>query len=159
MNNSLRSSKIPYIFIIFFVVFISVDLLYIYISSKTWRGTVGEYSYEKGIDYNQFLELRNKQNKLGWNLEINFKNLGNKRAILTIQVTDKDNKKLNDSKIEVKFERPTQEGFDFSKNLEKSINGKYQAIIDFPLRGQWNCEIIVSNKNDILQEVKKYVIQ
>ena len=57
MTEPKKSSKIPYFFIIFFVVFVSVDFLYIFVANKTWRGVVSSDSYHKGLDYDQILKL------------------------------------------------------------------------------------------------------
>ena len=159
MNNSVEKSKIPYFFVIFFVVFISVDILYIYISNQTWRGVVSNDSYEKGIDHNQVLQLIDKQKKLGWKVDVKFENLGNSKGLLQVKVTDKAKNNLNLAKIEVILKRPTQEGLDFKVKLLNNQNGWFQKVIDFPVKGQWQFEIVIENSKEILQEVKKYVVQ
>jgi nitrogen fixation protein FixH len=159
MTEPKKSSKIPYFFIIFFAVFVSVDFLYIFVANKTWRGVVSSDSYHKGVDYDQILKLIRKQNQLGWKLDINFKNTSNNSGILQVRTLDKNGQNLEGSQVEVKLLRPTQEGFDFSKNLEHLGDGLYEVNIKFPLRGQWQFEIIVKNKQGLIQEVKKYVVQ
>lgn len=159
MTKPIKSSKIPYFFLIFFAVFISVDIAYIFIANKTWRGVVSSDSYDKGIDHNQILQLINKQNKLGWKININFKNNGNKKGLLRVRPIDKNGQNLSISKVEVNLMRPTQEGFDFSKDLEYQGDGWYETNLEFPLRGQWQFEVIIRNKQGLIQEVKKYVIQ
>jgi nitrogen fixation protein FixH len=159
MNKQVKPSKIPYFFLIFFAVFISVDIAYIFVANKTWRGVISSDTYRKGLDHNQVLQLINKQNQLGWKLNINFKNIGNKRGILRVKPLDINGQNLPISEVGVKLSRPTQEGFDFNADLEYEGDGWYQANIEFPLRGQWQFEIIVRNKQDLMQEVKKYVIQ
>jgi nitrogen fixation protein FixH len=159
MNNPVKKSKIPYFFVIFFVVFLSVDILYIFISNKTWRGVVSNDSYEKGINHNQVLNLIDKQKKLGWKVDIKFENLGKNKGLLQVKVTDKEKNNLNSAKIEVILKRPTQEGLDFRVKLPDNKNGWFQKVIDFPAKGQWQFEIIIENYTEILQEVRKYVIQ
>ena len=159
MNKPVKPSKIPYFFIIFFVIFISVDLVYIFVANKTWRGVVSSDTYRKGIDHNQVLQLIGKQHQRGWKLNINFKNIGNKQGVLRVKPLAKNGQNLPISQIEVKLSRPTQEGFDFQVDLEYESDGWYEANIEFPLRGQWQFEIIVRNKQDLIQEVKKYVVQ
>lgn len=155
----MKSSKIPYFFVIFFSVFIIVDLIYIYLANKTWRGVSSGDAYQKGLNYNQILELQNRQQQLGWKITTNFENRGDKNGILKVKIVDKDSNYFDLAKVVVKLRRPTQEGFDFEQNLIYQGDGWYKSYIDFPLKGQWQFEIVVSHKQDSLQTVKKYVIQ
>lgn len=159
MPNPIKKSKIPYFFVVFFAVFIMVDISYIFISSKTYRGVVSKDAYEKGIDHNQILQLVDQQKKLGWKVEIEFTNLGNSKGILKVMAIDKDQRNLNSAKIHAIIRRPTQEGIDFEVDLKNVENGWFEAVIDFPKKGQWEFEIIIKNSSEILQVVKKYVIQ
>ena len=71
-----KHSKIPYIFIAFFAVIIVVNLIYIYLSQKSWRGVIFPDSYRRGVEYNETLKLEEAQKKLGWSIEIQSKDLG-----------------------------------------------------------------------------------
>jgi nitrogen fixation protein FixH len=70
MNDSQKKSKIPYFFLAFFLVVLSVNISYIYISQSTWRGISTQNSYQKGLQYNQVLQTAKKQKELGWKMKI-----------------------------------------------------------------------------------------
>lgn len=152
-------SRIPYFFIIFFAVFVSVDLLYIYLSKTTWRGVVGQDTYAKGVDYNQIIALTKKQQDLGWNVTISFQNTLALQGRLKVEVLDKSGKYLSDTQVSVKLKRPLQEGLDFEKKLNFISSGLYQADLIFPVKGQWQFEIIIKSNEEFLQKVKKYIVQ
>lgn len=134
-------------------------MIYIYLANTTWRGVSSVDAYQKGLNYNQILELENRQQQIGWKITTSFENKGQQNGILRVKILDKNNDYLDLAKVVVKLRRPTQEGFDFEQNLIYQGDGWYQSYLDFPLKGQWQFEIIVSFKQDLMQAVKKYVIQ
>ncbi len=153
-----KKSKIPYFFFVFFAVIFAVDAYYVYISKKTWRGVITEDSYRKGLDYNEVVADAKKQEELGWNLKISYKNLKNKNGELEILLVDKNNNRISDVLVTANFKRPTQEGQDFSQEL-KFIDGKYFAKIEFPLAGQWDFQIVATKGEDSFRQSKRYVVQ
>jgi nitrogen fixation protein FixH len=165
-ENPLKKSKIPYIFFAFFGVILVVNIFYIYLSKTTWRGLATEDSYQKGLNYNQTIKQVAAQKELGWKLKIKIQPLLRKtlekneprKINLVIQLEDKNLQVINDATISVEFKRPTQEGFDFSQNINFS-NGVYQAEITFPLKGQWDFVVLATKDEKVFQEVKRYVIQ
>lgn len=158
MKTDHKPSKIPYFFFAFFAVIFAVDFFYIYISQKTWRGIHTEDSYHKGLQYNQTLQEAKNQKNLGWKMAIKYRNDGKKTGVVTVNLTDKNSAIIKDAKVTINFKRPIQEGFDFSQEL-KFINGQYQSTLDFPLKGQWDFEFVVEKDSQILQEVKRYIVQ
>ena len=152
------SSKIPYIFIVFFAVILLVNIAYIYISNKTWRGIATENSYKKGLEYNQIIAANKKQKLLGWKIKIKFENLGNNSGLIQINLFDKYGSEIKDADVVLNLKRPVQEGFDFKQDLKYS-NGSYRALIKFSQKGQWEFEVIADKKGNITQEVKRYIVQ
>jgi nitrogen fixation protein FixH len=153
-----KKSKIPYIFVAFFAVIFAVDFFYIYLAQTTWRGVSTQDSYHKGLNYNQSISAVEDQKNLGWKIDIKYRNDGNKTGVLTVDLADKNSAIIRDAKIKVNFKRPIQEGFDFSKDLE-FVKNKYKAEITFPLKGQWEFELVISRDGEVFQEVKRYVVQ
>ena len=153
-----KKSKIPYIFFVFFAVIFAVNFFYIYISQKTWRGLATDDAYQKGLHYNQILEAEKKQKELGWKMAIYYRNLGENKGVLEIDLKDKNSQKISDAEIEVNFKRPTQEGKDFSQKL-KFRDGFFKADIFFPLKGQWDFEIRAVRGEDVFRETDRNIIQ
>jgi nitrogen fixation protein FixH len=157
-NNGEKKSKIPYIFFAFFAVVLAVNIFYIYLSKKTWHGLISENAYQKGLNYNQSLELAKKQKELGWKISINYNPINPNSGVFMVKLFDKNGNPINDANILLNIKRPSQSNLDFSQQLNFS-EGFYQAQVEFPLRGQWEIEAVASRGLDIFQEVKRYVIQ
>ncbi len=153
-----KRSKIPYIFFAFFAVVVSVNFFYIYISSKTWRGIVTEDSYHKGLHYNDTIIRVKKQAETGWKAAIKYQKISGLSGEFFIKFLDKNSQPITDADVTVNFKRPTQVGFDFSQKAELN-NSLYEAKIIFPLKGQWDVELVAVRGDDAFQEVKRYVIQ
>jgi nitrogen fixation protein FixH len=153
-----KKSKIIYFFFAFFAIVLAVNIFYIYISKKTWRGVVTDDPYHKGLNYNDTLKEVAKQKVLGWTVKINFKSGGTKQGILMITVQDKNLLYMNDAKIYATFKRPAQEGLDFVLPVPFE-DGIYKAQVNFPLEGQWDGEVVVRKDQDAYQDVRRYVIQ
>ncbi len=153
-----KKSKIPYFFFTFFAVIFAVNFFYIYISQKSWRGVVTEDSYRKGLQYNLALESAEKQKNLGWKMEIKYSNSGKKSGAISIKLKDKNRSQISDAILYINFKRPTQEGFDFTQKLQ-NFDGIYKSDLSFPLKGQWDFEVVATKGEDVFQEVKRYVVQ
>lgn len=153
-----KKSKIPYFFFAFFFVIFAVNIFYIYLSKQSWRGVVTDDSYQKGIHYNETILQAKKQRDLEWSAKIKYQRLDEKTGLLQVKLFDKNSNRIAGANIYANLKRPTQEGFDFKVPLIFS-NNFYEAKISFPLKGQWDVEIIATKGEDIFQEVKRYVIQ
>jgi nitrogen fixation protein FixH len=158
MINKAPKSKIPYFFFAFFAVILAVNIAYIYVAGKSWRGVVVDKAYQRGVEYNQTIALDKKQREMGWKVEMKFDNLGNQNGVLRVLVLDKNSKLIDDANIRLYLKRPTQDGFDFELPLI-FVDGKYQAKISFPLKGQWDFSLEISRDYDVFYEVKRFIIQ
>lgn len=153
-----KKSKIPYFFFAFFAVILVVNIFYIYLATKTWRGVGVDKSYQRGVAYNETIQISKKQKEMGWSLKIKFDNLGKQQGILRVFAFDKKGNLMKDANIRALLKRPTQEGFDFEVPLifqEKN----HQAIIAFPLKGQWDFNLIIERGGEVFYETKRFVIQ
>ena len=159
-RNTEKKSKIPYFFFIFFGIFISVDIFYIYLANKNWRGIKTENSYEKGLKYNQTIKAKKEQENLGWQIQIKYHKIASQQGDLKIKLLDKNGQNIKNAKITAKITRPTQDGYDFTQNLTfKPQNQNYQSYIKFPLIGQWDIEIIAQKDGEFFQDLKRFVIR
>lgn len=150
-------SKIPYFFLAFFAVFITVDMFYIYIANKSWRGVAIQNSYHKGLNYNQTINQSKTQAKLGWQVKISLEPMGNNISRLRIDLKDAQNNPIQNAEISADFKRPTQEGYDFSSTID--FDGKaYVKELSFPLKGQWNIELTVTKNGQIFKTAQRRIV-
>ena len=158
-NNEIKDSKLILIALFsFFAIIFVINFIYIYLAQKTWRGVYTKDGYQKGLEYNKVINEVKIQKKLGWNFDIKYNNAKNNTGKLEVCLFDNNKNQIRDAKLLAKITRPTQEGYDFTQNLIPQ-NGCYFAMINFPLKGQWDLEIQAFRGNNILQEVKRYIVQ
>ncbi|MES2961628.1 MAG: FixH family protein [Pseudomonadota bacterium] len=153
-----KKSKIVYFFFAFFAVVLAVNIFYIYISKKTWRGVVTDDPYHKGLNYNDTLKEVAKQKVLGWSVKVDFRPGVTSQGTLMVTVQDKNLRYIEDAKIYATFKRPAQEGSDFVVPVPFE-DGIYKAKINFPVVGQWDGEVAIRKGADTYQDVKRYIIQ
>jgi nitrogen fixation protein FixH len=160
MKKNLLSSnsKIPYIFIAFFAVIIAVNIGYIYLAKKTWRGVTTDEAYQKGLNYNDTLKEAEKQKELGWIVDAKVSNGGENEISILISLTDRNSIPINDASINITFKNPVREGYDFTI-APVSSKGTYRFLAKFPVKGQWDAIILVNKGEDKLYVAKRYVIQ
>ncbi|MFT5702974.1 MAG: nitrogen fixation protein FixH [Rickettsiales bacterium] len=152
--------KVLLIFICFFSTFIIVDIAYITIATKTWRGLATENGYQKGLKYNEAIEEVKKQKELGWNLKIKYQKKASKSGDLQVQLLDKDNQVISNANLTASIKRPVQVGKDFNAILKFDTKTKtYNSPINFSLIGQWDVEIIAIRNGEVYQDVKRLVVQ
>ncbi len=157
---SKKFKLLPWIFAAFFSTFIIVDIAYIIIAEKTWRGMATEDGYQKGLKYNQTISAVKKQKELGWILQIKYNSSITKTGVLSVSLTDKNNQKITDANVTANFKRPLQEGKDFSVDLKfDAAKGVYNSTINFPLIGQWDIEVVARRDDKVYQDTKRLVIR
>ncbi len=157
-KNQSKKSKIPYFFFAFFFVIIAVNLGYIYVAKKTWRGVTTDESYQKGLNYNQILEQEKKQRELGWIIDSKASSIGEKKLRIYFNIKDSQSRPIHGAKIIITFKNPVQEGIDFSVAVDEQ-NQVYQADVSFPVAGQWEAITLVSYGKDETYSSKRYIIQ
>jgi len=158
MQLNEKRSKIPYIFFAFFAVIILVNIFYIYLSNVTWRGVATEDAYQKGLNYNDTINASKKQNSLGWKVNEKYQRVSATKGNMLIELLDKNSQVIRDADVQVTFKRPTQEGFDFVVKFN-SVDGVYKSEITFPMKGQWESELLITKGADSFKEVKRHIIQ
>lgn len=152
-------SKIPYFFVGFFLFFVIVNITFIYISRLTWRGTVTENAYEKGKDYNKYLEEQRKQDALGWIAKTDYETIGKQKILFRFDLRDQDQDVIDDAVVKVRFIRPTQDGYDFSVDMGYDASNKnYKKAVKFPFKGLWRFELQAAVKDQKFNYVKRIVI-
>jgi nitrogen fixation protein FixH len=157
-NNSAK--PVLWFFIIFFSTFIIVDIAYIIIAEKTWRGLATKDGYKKGLNYNENIAGAKQQKALGWKMQIQYSATSSKNGNLEIILTDKNHNKIKNAQIIAKIKRPVQDGFDFSVPLKFNQKTSFwQSPIKFPLIGQWDIEIIAEKNGNVYQDGKRLVIR
>ncbi|MES2676800.1 MAG: FixH family protein [Pseudomonadota bacterium] len=155
-----RVKFIAWIFAAFFSTFIIVDIFYITLAEKTWRGLATEDGYQKGLKYNDTIEAVKTQKQLGWKLQINYQFEKTKTGILQVKLSTKNHQEIIDAQITANIKRPVQEGKDFSVDLKFDTKTQsYNSKVEFPMIGQWDVEIVARKNGNVYQDIKRLVVR
>ena len=55
MIESIKKNLFIYFLGVFFLITLMVNIFFIYVSQKTWKGVVAEDSYTKGLNYDKII--------------------------------------------------------------------------------------------------------
>ena len=112
------------IMVAFFGVIIAVNIGMATIASKTWTGLVVPNSYVASQDFNAHLAEAAKQEKLGWQGGLTYK-----QGTIEFILTDKNAEPITLDTIFVKIGRPAFEQQDQKIELTSMAAGKYSAKV------------------------------
>lgn len=127
---------IPWMIVLFFVVFVSVDMVFLTIAVRTNTGSVSENAYEDGLHYNRALDAVERQNSEGWSHLFSFQD-----GVLRVQMKNNLSSNVPGAKVKAVFTRPVHAGEDFELVLDETDTGVYETRPEIPLPGQWNVRI------------------
>lgn len=145
----LTGKKVFVYFLFFFLFIIAVNSVMVTLAVKTHTGIVTEHPYEKGLAYNKVIEAEQKQEALGWNSNIEYKN-----GSLFFTLHDKNGTIIKPEKTIATITRPTQAGMDFSVELTGGT-----ANIAFPAKGLWEIRVDSYYQNNNYQKIKRIVVE
>ena len=144
----------PYFIFGAFLVVLAVNITYVVVANKTWRGLFTENSYKKGLDYNKILKKVEEQKKLGIEIStITRSGVGNSFDIETF-IKDKNDNFIADLKVIYTLRYKPDPKYDFSINALNSDRIFRRASINLSKNGDWEIETAVSNEEFVAQDVR-----
>ncbi|WP_039458559.1 FixH family protein [Candidatus Jidaibacter acanthamoebae] len=144
-----KKSIIPYLFIAFILLYVTLDSIFIYISKNSYNGIITENAYQKGLDYNQVIKENEAQKKLGWIGNLRYYLVGKNLIELDFTLFDKKYRPVKGGEVEVRIMRPVNDKYDMVVKLEEISSGRYSKTVQLPLQGQWEIKLKASVKNDV----------
>ena len=148
---------IPWSFIAFFAVVVSVNAGLVVMAFDSWTGISTPDAYRRGLAYNNVLEAEAAQRRQGWRAVVGFVPTGKRRGRIEVALSDRRGAALGGLDIGVRFVRPTSAGRDFVARLTGRGKGRYAADITFPLAGQWRAEL-VAKRGRALHRASKTIL-
>ncbi|MBI2235071.1 MAG: FixH family protein [Micavibrio aeruginosavorus] len=127
---------IPWMIVIFFVVLIAVDMIFVTVAVRTNTGVVSANAYEDGLHYNKTLDAAALQDAQGWAHDFSFES-----GVLRVSLKNAAAPAAAGAEVRAVFSRPVRAGHDFTLNLTEAAPGIYETRPDFPMPGQWNVRI------------------
>lgn len=152
-----RGAWIPWLFVAGFALVILVNGVMIYVALASFTGLQTEEHYQRGLEYNRVLKAERAQEALGWTVDIDAENTGEKHVMLSVRAVDAAGRALNGAGVKVRLIRPVQSGHDMDVALSARGDGRYAADIELPLRGQWEILAQITHPSGSYTEAKRIV--
>ena len=147
-DDARRDHWIPWAFVAFFGIVLAANGAMIWFAFQSWTGLETGSAYQRGLAYNRTLETARQQAALGWKVGFSFEQTGERRAVVDVTLEDRHGDLLENADVQATIVRPTHAGYDFVQSLAPQTAGRYQAVLDLPLPGQWEIRILATEGGD-----------
>lgn len=127
------------------VIGLAVVIGTIFIGSKTFDGTVVDKPYDKGIKYDKTQKALKDYKVV---VENEILGMGKNTIVFSIKSDTKDISKISDAVVTIT--KPTTTKFDWNYEAIRQPDGKYQALIELPDRGQWEIRVVFNVEGEVL---------
>lgn len=126
-----------------FLVVIAVNVAFVVLALGTWSGLSVEQPYERGIKYNQTIEIDHAALALGWSADAVYDG-----RVISLDLRDKAGAPIDGAAVLARIERPAVEGHDIEVPLAAIGAGRYAAPASVPMAGQWYLVVTVDRGAD-----------
>jgi nitrogen fixation protein FixH len=128
--------------IVFFLIVFAANAVLVILGQQSWPGLVTENHYQKGLEYNQVIAAQKKQEKLGWQIRLlNDPLFSEKPGLLSVMLTGREGKPIENASVEGVLFRPLGEGSDQPFLMRQAKPGLYTTTITPPKPGEWDIKI------------------
>ena len=128
---------IPWVFVGLFGIVLIANGTMITVAISTFTGMETTSAYKKGLSYNQRLDAAARQEALGWQASFDARTGDAGRLVVTFELNDRGGAPIAAADVRAHIDRPLQDGFEQTIVLEEIESGRYEALVDLPLKGQW----------------------
>ena len=147
-DGARRGHWIPWAFVAFFGIVLAANGAMIWFAFQSWTGLETGSAYQRGLAYNRTLEAARQQAALGWKVGFSSEQTGERQAVIELTLQDRHGDLLERAHVQATIVRPTHVGYDFMQGLIHKTAGRYQALLDLPLPGQWEIRIVAAEGGD-----------
>ena len=147
-DDARRGHWIPWAFVAFFGIVLAANGAMIWFAFQSWTGLETGSAYQRGLAYNRTLETARQQAALGWRVGFSFAQSGERQAMIELTLEDRYGDLLESADVQATIVRPTHAGYDFVQTLPHRTAGRYQALLDLPLPGQWEIRVVAAEGGD-----------
>lgn len=145
----------PWLFVGAFAVIIAVNGTMAYIAVDSWTGLETKNPFQRAQAYNQELEQKSLQTKLGWTAQVSHKPVAAPvnadGGFINLTIVDAGGQGVAALAIDALAVRPTHEGYDRPLEFIERGPGVYVAPEDLPLPGQWELRITATRGDDVFK--------
>jgi len=130
----------------FFGIIFATNAIFITEAVKTFRGEDEQLPYLQGVMYNQTLEHRAMQKKLGWQASIAARRGASGKVDVIVQLHQRDGSPQGRAAMTGELRHPSDENRDRSLRFAEISAGVYRAELAGVAPGNW--DVLVNSKGD-----------
>lgn len=150
-----RARWIPWAFVGGFAVVLAANGIMVFYALDSWTGVDRANAYKAGLAFNETIEAARQQEALGWDVDMSVTQPADGRATVLVSMTDDDGTPMNRADVRARFFRPTHGGADFETALGWIGDGRYEAQVELPLRGQWDVHVVAESRGEQWRQSKR----
>lgn len=154
-----RSLWIPWAFGGIFAVFLIANGVMLYFAGRSWTGLETEGAYEKGLAYNDAIAAAEAQAALGWQVGVQAGPAEAGRAWVEVRLADRKGRPVTPYRVWARLVRPTHAGHDREAELTATAAGRYRALIDLPLSGQWDLRLRIEHAGGVYRANRRVFLE
>lgn len=128
----------------FFGVIFATNAVFITAAVKSFRGEDEQKPYLQGIEYNETLERRSQQARLGWIASLAAHRLPSGAVLVDAWVQGRDGKGQDHLALAGELRHPSDENRDQQLSFREVAAGHYEARLATAAPGHW--DVIVTNQ-------------
>ena len=128
----------------FFGIIFATNAIFITEAVKTFRGEDEQRPYLQGVAYNQTLEHRAEQARLGWQASITAQHISSGKVRVIVQLQQRNGVPQTQATLTGELRHPADENRDRQLLFSEMSPGMYQAELAGIAPGNW--DVLVSNQ-------------
>lgn len=135
MNREISGRTVLLWLVPFFGVILIANAWFVTLSMRTFHGEDRQQPYQQGVEYNDTLAARARQQEAGWKAALETRN-GPAGVTLLLTLRGKDGAPLDGLKLSGVLRHPADTFRDIPFTLKAAGPGLYEAVIPNPGRGR-----------------------
>ncbi|MCR9215369.1 MAG: FixH family protein [Proteobacteria bacterium] len=140
MTRKLTGKHVAFILAGFFGVMFAVNGVFVYFALDSFSGVSVDDAYRRGLDYNQELAQKQRQEERNWQHSLEFVQTGEGAGKVTLVLDDAEGNRIAGLTVNGHLKRPVIDVADSPVEFLE-LGQSYIAELDFADKGQWDIVI------------------
>ena len=132
------------IFVVFFGIMLSVNILMVVQAIRTFPGEVNSQPYEAGLAYNHTLKEQATERALGWRAKVDHITVSSTGTVIAVQWLDAAGHPLSGAKVAGQIIRPATEKQSHDLRFVEQSAGLYEAKVT-AAPGAWDLSVTATD--------------
>lgn len=150
-------SRIPWIFAACMAVVVAVNAGMVAAALSTYSGLAHGDAFERGLAYNRVLEEQERQDLLGWRVDVEIGAAAGDDGLRAVRVAlhDASGLALAGGRVVLELRRPVERVAPVAVALEPRGPGRFEGHVRLARPGQWDARIAVERGADRLDATRR----